>query len=392
MAAENAVALGWPRLSRAVIGLDARGLTLGAGGIARHLRRVLGEWARVDGSGRIVPLLWPSDEAALPAHFAPDALRRFEPALTDAPIFSLRSQLRLLPILRRARLDAFHSHYCFLPLLMPSLRGVLTIHDVIPLRFPEHYPVLAGYLRRVLPLAARRARVIMTDSEWTKRDVMQFLGVDEAKVCVVPLGVEPKFQLLGQDRDARVDALKRQLGLPDRFVLWLGATRATKNLPILLRAFSLLKQRGLPHALVMTRGDLLEDRGIITVLTKERLLRDVIFINGVPDEEMPTLYNAAEVFVFPSTSEGFGLPPLEAMACGTPVVCSNAASLPEVVGQAALQVPPHDAQALADALWMALNDTNLRHDLRARGLEQARKFNWSETTQRTLEVYERALS
>jgi glycosyltransferase involved in cell wall biosynthesis len=162
--------------------------------------------------------------------------------------------------------------------------------------------------------------------------------------------------------------------------------------PKLIEAFAHLKHKArLPHKLVLTRGTALEDRRILRCILDHHLLQDVIVLRPVPENELPLLYNAADVFVFPSLYEGFGLPPLEAMACGTPVVCSNATSLPEVVGDAAVQVDPHDVLELASAIWMVLSEKAIREELVVKGLARAQQCTWRRTTEETLRVYATAL-
>jgi glycosyltransferase involved in cell wall biosynthesis len=208
-------------------------------------------------------------------------------------------------------------------------------------------------------------------------------------VTVVPNGVGDEMQPLDP---ARVAAHRAARGLPERLILFLGTLEPRKNVLTLLEAFSLLCRRpGFAHTLVIAGGKGWYYQEIETAVERLGLRERVIFAGFVPQEELPLWYNAADLFVYPSLYEGFGLPPLEAMACGTPVITSNTSALPEVVADAGLMVDPLDAAALAEAMAALLDDPEARRALRAAGLRQAASFSWRETAQRTATVYHRIL-
>ena len=286
--------------------------------------------------------------------------------------------------------DIFHSPDFVLPPVHRA-RTILTVHDLAFLLYPECADAaLRAYLEKTVPYSARRADFIVADSENTRRDVISLLGIDPERVSVVPGGVDPSFHPV--DDPARRRALRERLGLgPDiPYILFVGVIEPRKNLVGLLEAFSILKSRqSLPHKLVVVgrKGWLWEE-------TMERAASspfrdDVIFPGFIPDGELATLYSAAETFAFPSHYEGFGLPVLEAMACGTPVVSSRASSLPEVVGDAGLQIDPEDPEGLAAALELLALNPELRADLSRRGLERAAQFSWAAAARSQIEVYER---
>ncbi|HUV05756.1 MAG TPA: glycosyltransferase family 1 protein, partial [Armatimonadota bacterium] len=236
--------------------------------------------------------------------------------------------------------------------------------------------------------AVKKADAIIAISESTKRDIVELLGAPEHKIYTTLLGVDPPYRPVSDERKERV---AREHGLGHSTILYLGTLEPRKNIPALLAAFSQARKSSPAKdcTLVLAGGKgwffnqtfkLVEDLG---------LKESVRFTGYVPAEDLPALYSAATVFVYPSLHEGFGLPPLEAMACGTPVITSNASSLPEVVGDAGIMVDPYNVEELAGAILRVLCDPDLRQEMSAKGLERAKKFSWEETARQTLKVYER---
>jgi glycosyltransferase involved in cell wall biosynthesis len=284
----------------------------------------------------------------------------------------------------------FHATDHLLPKLTRAM-SVFTLHDLAYLLFPEHHLLRNRiYLRTMMPRFLRRADRIIAVSEHTRRDALRSYPLDPEKIEVIPEGVEPRFRS-DVGRDAVAD-VRRRLGLPDRFILSVGTIEPRKNHATLVEAYASLREQHPDVGLVIAGG-----RGWLYERFFERvrslgLEGHVVFTGHVPDEDMPALFNAAEVFAFPSEFEGFGLPPLEAMACGVPVVCSDAASLPEVVGDAGVLVPPRDVGAWIRAIDRLLSDAPLRAGFGARGLARARRFSWDAAAERTLEVYRSVLA
>jgi glycosyltransferase involved in cell wall biosynthesis len=279
----------------------------------------------------------------------------------------------------------FHATEHLLPKLTRA-RSVFTLHDTAYLLFPEyHLPRNRIYLRAMMPRFLRRADRIIAVSENTRRDALRLYPIDPEKIEVIPEGVEARFRPdVGGDV---ISHIRRRYALPERFLLSVGTIEPRKNLSTLVEAYAALRSRHPEVGLVIagSRG-WLYDR-FFEQLRSLGLEDHVVFTGYVPEEDIPALLNAAEVFAFPSEFEGFGLPPLEAMACGIPVVCSNAASLPEVVGDAGLLLPPRDVRGWVTALDRLLDDGQLRADLSARGLARARLFSWDTAASRTLEIY-----
>jgi glycosyltransferase involved in cell wall biosynthesis len=280
--------------------------------------------------------------------------------------------------------DLFHATDHLLPYFR-RIKSVFTLHDLIFLFHPEtHKPLNRWFLTLMMPRFLRAADAVIAVSECTKRDAVRFYGIPEEKITVIYEGVNPRFRLASPEAIA---AVRARYGLPEHFILYVGTIEPRKNLTALLEAFHhLLATHDLRLVFVGKKGWLYE--GFFRRLRELGLEDRVIFTGYVPDEDLPAIYSAADLFVFPSLYEGFGLPVLEAMACGTPVVCSNTSSLPEVAGDAALLVDPADVRALAGAMERVLTDETLRADLQARGLEQARRFSWARAAQETMQVYE----
>ncbi len=274
-------------------------------------------------------------------------------------------------------------------LLLPLRRvpTVLTVHDLIFRRYPAHHKRLnRWYLNTTMPLFCRRADAIIAVSEQSKRDVIEAYGIPADKITVVYEAADPRFR--PQPPDA-VAAVRARYGLPERYVLFVSTIEPRKNLSRLLAAFERVHAAGLADALVIVgkRGWLFD--AFFADLERSPVRHAVLFPGFVPDADLPAVYAGAQVMAFPSEFEGFGLPVLEAMACGAPVVCSNTSSLPEVAGDAALLVDPLDVSALADALARVLQDAALREQMRARGLAQAARFSWARAAAETLAVYRR---
>jgi len=259
----------------------------------------------------------------------------------------------------------------------------MTIHDVIEL-LPNRWRnrslkarVLGWYERFVMALAAKRATLVITDSLNSKRDIVSALGIDPDVVRVIYISAHPRYTRV---EGAKV-AVERKYGL-DGYILAIGSAHPRKNASGAIEAYLRIKD-AIPHQLVL-------------VCTHRRRpsskRRGISFLEGVSDEDLCLLYNAAELFVFPSFYEGFGLPPLEAMACGTPVIASNRASLPEVIGDAGILVDPDDVEGMASAMLRVLNDERLQKELSEKGMERAKLFSWEKAAEETVAVYEEAFS
>lgn len=290
-------------------------------------------------------------------------------------------------ILSKENPDLVHWHY-FLKPLSGKFQEVLSVYDTIPLLFPHQIKPHERLIYKILcPLAAKRAKVVIADSEAAKQDIVKLLGVPEENIRVVYLGVESRFS----PRENGDRELFRKIhNLPERYVCYIGNHKPHKNVPKLVQAFAHIQDE-VPHHLVFSDGfgpDILRTKKAVE---ESGVANRTLFLRSLSDSDLPLLYSAAELFVFPSLYEGFGLPVLEAMACGTPVVSSNAASIPEVLGEAGKLVDARDVNQLADAMFTVLNNGNLRAEMSLRGIERCKMFSWEETARQTLNVYREVL-
>ena len=288
---------------------------------------------------------------------------------------------RLLP----RELDLYHAVYWPLP-LDPVIPMVLTIHDLVGLRHPTWFTsATCAELEAIRRLAPRAAHVV-TDSEATRQDVLELVGLPPERVTTVPLGVEQ--HLLGVPDPEQVAEARVKYDLARPYLVALGTREPRKNLARLIDAYDRLED--VEHELVLVGAEGWGDDEVGPRLARDR--RGRVHLTGyVPREDLPLLLAGASATAYVSLAEGFGLPPLEAMACGCPVVTSNCSSLPEVVGGAAVMVDPQEVEAIADGLQRVLTDEALADDLRRRGRARAAEFTWERTARETLQVYRRAL-
>ena len=369
------------------IGLDARILHYSHAGIAQYIRGLVRGLDRVLEESTEEILLLQSRKDREPPYQGARFPRR--PLWTPS---HHRLEQWILPLeLLRLGLDLLHSPD-FIPPLRRNFRSVITIHDLAFLREPSILtPESTRYYGQV-GQAGHSANRIIVPSHATQRDAVELLGVSPEKVTVIPEAADPLFRPWDGDAEA-LSAEMSRLGVDGPFLLFVGTLEPRKNLPLLLRAYRRLLDEAAAEIRLVIAGRPGWLYGEIFDLTDQLNLTDeVLFLGQVPPESLRLLYCAAEVYLHPASYEGFGLPPLEAMACGTPVVAAATSSLPEVVGDAGVLVDPTDAEAWTAAIHRLLADPALRADLQERGLARARSFSWEETARKTLAVYRTVLS
>lgn len=293
--------------------------------------------------------------------------------------------------LLRERVDLLHAPVYVGPVVAPCPM-VVTVHDLSFYLYPELLRRASrAYLQRMTRQSVARAAGIIAVSHATRHDLIQVLGVAPERVTVVHNGVDAVMRPITDD--AAMAAFRRRRGLPERLILFVGTLEPRKNVPALLEAYALLRQRwSVDHRLVLAGGRGWGYDAIEAALTRLRLgPEDVILPGFVPQDELPLWYNAADLFVYPAIYEGFGIPPLEAMACGVPVMVSNRSSLPEVVGDAGVVVDPDDVEGMARTMHDILSHAERRSALRAAGLARAAALSWQETALKTALLYHRIL-
>jgi len=291
---------------------------------------------------------------------------------------------------QRAGADGYDLIHCTTPYgtFMPCrYKNVITICDVTPLLFPgTHGRMNVWHHRFALPAILQRADRIITISDCSKRDIVRVFGIAEEKVSVTLLAADERYTAAPGGSPG--EALDK---LPRPYILNVGTLEPRKNLDGLLRAFARAKRGGLPHTLVITGARGWGESRLAPLVEQLGILDSVVFTGFIEDEDLPHLYRGADFFVYPSLYEGFGLPVLEAMACGTPVITSDSSSIPEVAGEAALLVDPRSETELAAAMLRLAGDVLLRDSLRDRGISQAARFSWARTVRETFSIYHEVL-
>ncbi|MDD1720249.1 MAG: glycosyltransferase family 4 protein [Methanoregulaceae archaeon] len=279
-------------------------------------------------------------------------------------------------------IDLLHNPYQVPTYFRPALPYIITVHDLTPWLFPVEHPAgVPAFFRLLMPRTLRYADGIIADSRSTKADLVRILGVPEEKIRVIHLGVDTHF------RPVDDPGVRERYGLEGPFILTVGTLEPRKNLVGLLRAFRILRDGGIGHRLVVTGGLGWRYKEIFSTIRELHLEKDVILTGYIPGSDLPGVYSAAEVMVYPSLYEGFGFPPLEAMACGCPVVTSNVSSLPEIAGDVAVMVDPRDAGAIAAEIRRLLDDESIRRYISRKGIERAAGFTWEKCVKETMGVY-----
>jgi glycosyltransferase involved in cell wall biosynthesis len=364
-----------------LVAIDAR--MLESSGIGTYLRNLLENLAAID-SEHVFDVICLGKQLL---HGLPQDRFRFVPA--KSPIYSVSEQWEIARLARHA--PVLHSPHYNAPLLY---RGnlVVTIHDLIHITDPTFKRTSAArfYARPMFKLVARRAGRIIADSEFTKQQIVEHLAISPTKVVVVYLGVNGHF--CPHDREQGILRVTSLLEPKRPYILFVGNLKPSKNLKTLIHAFSrICARKDVDHQLLILGDDRKWKAALVNECEKLGTGDRVLFAPHVPYEDLPWVYAAAEILVMPSLIEGFGLPVLEAMACGTPVVCSRAASLPEVAGDAAEYFEPTSVDDLAAALERVLGSRELQEALRRKGLERVKLFSWKECARRHCQVYREAL-
>jgi glycosyltransferase involved in cell wall biosynthesis len=362
------------------IGIDAR--KLHDFGIGTYIRNLLRQLARLDSETEFVIFCRPEDRDTLAA-----VGENFRPVPETSGNYSIAEQFTIPLAVKREGVTLFHAPHYVLPPLV-RCKSVVTIHDCIHLMFPQYLPNRAAfwYAKWSIGQAARRATRIMTVSQSSKRDILRLVDTEPAKIDVIYNAYDERFAM--EPREEDVVRVRERYQLHDEFVLYAGNVKPHKNLERLIDAFHLVRTRGLDNLKLVLIGDEISKyTALRRAVHQHQLHKYVRFLGYLPEETLAVMYRLAGVFVFPSLYEGFGLPPLEAMASGTPVVTSNVSSLPEVAGDAAVLVDPYSPQAIADGIYAVLTDEKLRREMVLKGIARAGQFSWEQSVRRVRAIY-----
>lgn len=361
------------------IGIDARMAYYTEAGIGQYIRRLVQGLARVESPDEFILFQSRKDASVMANSHRFQRRNLWTPSHHRFEQWVLPLEIALTPV------DVLHSPD-FIPPFRRNTRSVITIHDLHFLRYPHFLtPGSARYYSQI-DQAVQATDHIIAVSESTKQDTMNLLGVPADKITVIYEAANPAFRPI-DDAEA-LEAIRRKYNLPQTFILFVSTIEPRKNIPTLLRALRVLLDRHGPLAslvIVGKKGWLYQE--VFETVARLNLEQDVRFLGHVPLEDLVLLYNAATIHVHPAFYEGFGLPPLEAMMCGTPTIVSDVSSLPEVVGDAGWRVPPEDVEGWAAAIGRLLNDAELRAEMRRKGFKQARRFSLERMARETLDVY-----
>jgi glycosyltransferase involved in cell wall biosynthesis len=359
-------------------------------GLGRHCLNILRELSKIDKKNEYIIFTADSSLSFL------EQYPNFHLVRVGFPVLSLKTLFSFARYINKERVDLFYCPFQVTPLRV-SCPMVITVHDMMDLLYPDafsHHPFLIrhglnAYFHFNIPRSVRNARMLIAVSQSTKRHIVEYFHLPDEKIKVIYNGIESKFKPVSDKLLS--ENIKRKYQLPDRFILYLGSIKPYKNLIGVLKAFLKLQQNwpnlrqvkliiaGLKH---FTLPHVQE------MLAHPAIKNQVIKIGHVDEEDLPVVYSLAELFLFPSLWEGFGIPPLEAMACGTPVITSDRTSLPEVVGQAGILVDPENTEQIAFEIQRVLNDEILRKQMIQKGIQQACKFRWDVAARETLGVLE----
>lgn len=375
------------------IGIDAR-LLQNTTGIGRYTRSLFYEYIqnniiRQDTLYLFsdIPLLNPQEQRTTGSTTFPENVHL---VISPCKRRILWTNWYIPPLLRRHHIDVYHGVCNFELPVRKMCRYVVTIHDLVPLFFPELVPWKhLLFFKLFMKRAAQAADLIITDSEHSKHDIVQHLAVPEEKIRVIYLGYDAKHQEI-RDQQVIQDVITRY-GICQPYLLFVGVIEPKKNLERLVDAFVILQRENvidkeLQFVIAGAKGWFYEQ--LYRKVQELNLEHQILLTGFVPDEDLPYLYSGAELFVFPSTYEGFGLPVIEAMSYGIPVVTSKTSSLPEIAGDAGFLVDPNSPESIAQGLISVLSDENLQAKMKQAGRLQAQKFSWQRTAEQTYNVYQ----
>lgn len=383
------------------IGIDARPLQTGhrTRGIGYYTYNLIKNIAKIDSENKYV-LFTLKNANPIRIDVENDKFQKEEyqvyrplkPNRLSSHLYWFWDWLFLSRAISRSKVDLFHATATDSIPISHTSKVVATVFDLIPSIFPDlcfsfkTWDMRYGYYRQLN--AAKKADMIITISESSKKDIVEILNIPEEKIRITYLAVDERFRPI-KDNNI-IETVRAKYGISSKFILYVGSLEYRKNLGRLIKAFEqLCKNYKEKYTLAITGTSSMKFSSEIERLIGSLKLNNKVLLTGfVADQDLPALYNAAEIFVFPSLYEGFGLPPLEAMACGTPVITSNVSSLPEIVSNAAILIDPYNITELVEAMYKVITNRDLCQSMIEKGLKWAKLFSWEETARKTLKVYE----
>lgn len=378
------------------IAIDLRWISKDAGGIRQYVLNLASALKKIDKSNDYM-LIFDGQEIMekVMKDYGFEVKQNFKGVVFKPGPFSLKNQFIMKKYLKNEKVDVFHSPDFIAPVIIGGVKLVITMHDIIPYLHPElcmrsKKVRLRLFYKLFNRIVIRRAEKVITDSESSRRDIIRTFRVDDNKVKVIYLSAGREFKRI--EDMSKIDSIKKELGLAGRNILYVGRQEPSKNLTGVIRAFyKIRKERGFEGSLVIAgkRDDRYPEP--YNLVESLGLNKRVIFTGFIEKNKLPLLYNACNLFIYPSYYEGFGLPPIEAMACGLPVIASIASSLPEVIGDGGIMVHPDDINGLAKSMDRVLKDSKFREALIEKGLKRAALFSWENAAKKTLAVYEEVI-
>jgi glycosyltransferase involved in cell wall biosynthesis len=364
------------------IGIDAKWYFKGPAGPRSYVHNIVNWLARIDYENDYLIYLNKNDDPSAVEYSAPNFTTK-----TLSPSQSwLRVMLRLPTVARRDRLDILYT-FNFCPLFSRTTRVVM-IFDIIFVTHPGLFTRVEQVFFKPVRLAARLADSVVTISEYCKDVIADRYRIDESKVTSILLGCDEAFGKI--EDEAKLRSVRERYDLPERFILYVGRINIRKNIGRLIEAFSGIQDRHIKLVLVGAKD--WKTSNLAPVIEESKARDRMVFLGYVPDEDLPAIYQLATVFAYVPLVEGFGLPPLESMGVGTPVITSNTSSIPEVVGDCALKVDPYSVEEMRAALDRLLGSQSLQDELAGKGIERASSFSWEVTALQTLDVFRKVAS
>ena len=368
------------------IGIDARSLSIG-GGVRYYILNLITNLTLIDRQNQY--FIYYDNEKFLGTFKKYPNINERVIKLKSRLIIPYRDQILLKRAIKKDNIDIIHGTKSVAPFFSKA-KSVITFLDLTPILYPNEFKFFDRiYWNFILPYAVKYVDHIISISENTKKDLVENFKVESDKISVVLLGVSKKYHPIKNTEV--LQKTKQNYNLPPNFILYVGTYRPRKNIESIIKAFYKFKRNDNNYKLVLCGKKLYKENIIIQLVKELKLTNDVFHLGYIKDDDLPVLYNLADLFVYPSFYEGFGLPVIEAMACGTPVIASNTASLPEVVGAAGIIINPRDIDSLTNAIYKVLHSKSIQDKMIINGITQAKKFSWKKCARETLEVYKSLL-